>query len=250
MKNRLLWPYGWVKSQVQRLQKPQAIDFPIDFVVTWVDGSDPEWQNSRALYLNDMSREGNPESRYRDWGWLKYWFRAVEQYAPWVHKVYFVTCGQKPDWLNLQHEKLVFVSHQDFIPAEYLPTFNSHTIELNLWRIPGLSEHFVYYNDDMFLISDTQPDDFYRDGLPREMAVAYSLTNDQKNDSFSHMLLTMTGLINGFFDKKQVQRTNWKKWFNPIYGKKAVNTVMTAYSHRFFRYSDPASAKLHAQIDL
>lgn len=68
-------------------------------------------------------------------GYLKYWFRGVEKYAPWVHKIYFVTCGQKPDWLNENHDKLVLVNHEDYIPHEYLPTFSSHTIELNFHRI-------------------------------------------------------------------------------------------------------------------
>ncbi len=220
MNNRLLRPYGWVKSQVQRLQKPQAIDFPIDFVVTWVDGSDPEWQNSRALYLNDMSREGNPESRYRDWGWLKYWFRAVEQYAPWVHKVYFVTCGQKPDWLNLQHEKLVFVSHQDFIPTEYLPTFNSHTIELNLWRIPGLSEHFVYFNDDVFINRPVRPDDFFRGGLPKlcSLAVPLNFLYGQNGlEIWPRMALNDVAIINSSFDIGETIRKYPEKFFSHVF---------------------------------
>ena len=220
-KNRLVRPYGWVKSQVLRLRKPQPVDFPIDFVVTWVDGCDPEWRKRRAMYMKtDMDCTGNPESRYRDWGWLKYWFRAVERYAPWVHRVYLVTCGQKPDWLNLQHEKLVFVSHQDFIPAEYLPTFNSHTIELNLWRIPGLSEHFVCFNDDVFINRPVTPDDFFSDGLPKlcSLAVPFGLMYHQNGlDIWFRMALNDIAIINSSFD---IRKTIWKypeKFFSYVY---------------------------------
>lgn len=94
----------------------------IDFVITWVDGSDPAWLAQRAQYCPADQNNGSTDNRYRDWGWLPYWFRGVEQYAPWVNRVFFVTNGQCPAWLNLDHPKLRFVRHSDYIPAEYLPT--------------------------------------------------------------------------------------------------------------------------------
>ena len=99
-------------------------------------------------------------------GLLKYWFRSVEKFAPWVNKVFFVTCGQKPDWLNAAHPKLVLVNHNEYIPREYLPTFSSIPIELNLHRISELSEHFVLFNDDVFLIRPVSPEFYFHDGLP------------------------------------------------------------------------------------
>ena len=127
------------------MSKTTQQDFPIDFVLLWVDDSDPESIAQRNQYAPEkkfLIDEG--EARYRDWGTLKYWFRAVEKFAPWVNKIYFVTCGHVPSWLNLDAEKLVHVKHSDYIPEEYLPTFSSHPIELNINRIKGLSEHFVY----------------------------------------------------------------------------------------------------------
>ena len=112
----------------------------IDFVIPWVDGTDSQWSQKCSRFLPENS--ALEECRYRDWGLLKYWFRAVECYAPWVRKIHFVTDGQIPDWLNTEHPKLHVVNHGDYIPKEYLPTFSSHTIELNLHRIAGLSEHF------------------------------------------------------------------------------------------------------------
>ena len=143
----------------------------IDFVLPWVDGSDKEWIALKNKYLesaNNLSSrpEANSDCRYRDWGLLKYWFRGVERFAPWVNRVFFVTCGQKPDWLDESNPKLQLVDHKDFIPASYLPTFQSNTIELNLYRIPDLSEQFVLFNDDTFLLRPVKPEFFFRKGLP------------------------------------------------------------------------------------
>ena len=124
----------------------------IDFVIPWVDDSDPVWRAKKEKYTGIMSQVGNEEARYRDWDTLKYWFRGVEKFAPWVRNVYFITDDQVPEWLNLDNPKLKWVKHSDYIPEEYLPTFNSHVIEWNMHRIPDLAENFVYFNDDVFLI--------------------------------------------------------------------------------------------------
>jgi len=117
---------------------------PIDFVMIWVDGNDPEWQKEKAKYDGSVVTTANSEVRYRDWDNLQYWFRAVEKYAPWVNKIHFVTWGHIPKWLDTTNPKLNIVKHSDFIPEEYLPTFSSHTIELNLHRIEGLAEIFQF----------------------------------------------------------------------------------------------------------
>ncbi|MBR6908270.1 hypothetical protein IKN40_07520 [bacterium] len=85
----------------------------------------------------------------------------MEKFTPWVNNVFFVTCGHYPSWLNLNHPKLKFIKHEDYIPKEYLPTFCSHTIELNFHRIKELSEHFVYFNDDTFIINHMRESDFF-----------------------------------------------------------------------------------------
>ena len=144
----------------------------IDFVQTWVDGSDPAWIAEKRKYENTKDSisssdiDATADCRYRDCGLLKYWFRAVERFAPWVNRVFFVTCGQKPGWLNEQNPKLRLVNHKEYIPVEYLPTFNSNTIELNLHRIPDLSEQFVLFNDDVFFLKPVKPEFFFKKGLP------------------------------------------------------------------------------------
>ena len=87
----------------------------IDFVVLWVDGNDPEWRAEKAKYQGAVTGDSNSVNRFRDWGLMPYWFRAVEKFTPWVHKIHFVTCGHVPEFLNLDHPKLSHVSHSDFL---------------------------------------------------------------------------------------------------------------------------------------
>ena len=124
------------------------MNFDIDFVVLWVDGSDSEWIKSFNSFLSEelsSKKIDVSEERYRDAGLLKYWFRGVEKCAPWVRKIHFVTCGQKPDWLNTDNSKLHLVNHSDYIDSKYLPLFNSEAIEISMHKIPDLAEYFVYF---------------------------------------------------------------------------------------------------------
>ena len=182
---------------------------PVDFVVPWVDDTDPVWRSKKAQYTGTTEKEGNTEARYRDWDTLKYWFRGVEKFAPWVRHVYFVTDDQKPEWLNIDHPKLKWVKHTDFIPHEYLPTFSVNPIELNLHRIEGLSENFVYFNDDVFLIRETKPEDFFVDGLPCDQPILGPLYPE---GFFSYILFNNIYLLNRHFSLKKSIRTNIKKW--------------------------------------
>ena len=95
----------------------------IDFVVTWVDMDDPVWKEEFHRYSGKIDNSVNEvsEARFRDYGFLKYWFRGVAKFAPWVRKVHFVTSGQKPDWLDETHPKLNLVSHEDYIPQNTYP---------------------------------------------------------------------------------------------------------------------------------
>ena len=144
----------------------------IDFVLPWVDGTDKKWLEQKRKYEQSETSmaqgdvDANADCRYRDYGLLQYWFRATERFAPWVNRVFFVTCGQKPGWLDESNPKLRLVNHTDYIPPAHLPTFHSNTIELNLHRIPDLSEHFVLFNDDVFLLRPISPEFFFKKGLP------------------------------------------------------------------------------------
>ena len=191
---------------------------PIDIVIPWVDGSDPVWQADHAKYRAAKSADNHP-ARYREWGLFRYWFRGIEQNAPWVRKVHLLTYGHLPAWLEPDHPKLHIVNHRDFIPEEYLPTFSSHTIELNMHRIPDLAEHFLYFNDDVYLMKPSQPEDFFRDGLPRDTAVMGVIKNNDTANFMPYIMLNMMALVNMSFDKRSVIRQNFGKWFYPGYGK-------------------------------
>lgn len=194
----------------------------IDFVITWVDGSDLKWQKEKEKYeeKKDLSTNGN--NRYRDMECLKYWFRAVEKYAPWVNKIYFVTWGHYPEWLNIKNKKLVIVNHKDFIPKEYLPTFSSNVIEINLHRIKGLNEKFVNFNDDVFINDYVSEKDFFENNLPKEYAILNPII---PNSKFMHIVLNDMILINKNFDLRKVIKNNRKKFINMKYGKENLRTI-------------------------
>ena len=210
----------------------------IDFIVTWVDMSDPVWREEFNRYTGKRKEEKNgvSDARFRDAGFLKYWFRGVEKFAPWVRKIHFVTSGQKPVWLDDSNPKLHLVSHKDFIPEEFLPTFNSVVIERYMHRIPGLSDHFVYFNDDFYLLRPVTPERFFLNDLPRDFACF------QYNPSWSQWYKTLKNnikIINRHFDKKDVIEKFHEKWFNPVYGKKA------RWNHRLKHYGKFITLRTH-----
>jgi len=224
---------------------------PIDFVIIWVDGSDPEWIAEKDRYSQDRHTDSRVQ-RFRDWDNLMYWFRGVEKFAPWVNKIHFVTWGHLPKWLNTEHPKLNIVKHSDYIPEKYLPTFNANPIELNLHRIPGLAENFVYFNDDMFIIAPVKPDEFFKKGLPCDSAVlnphCYTV-----NMAFTFCTYRDIGIINKYFNMKDVIRTNPSQWFNLKYGTKLLRTLALLPCPRFpgmWQHHLPSSFKISTFEDV
>ena len=140
--------------------------FPVDVVYTWVDGNDPAWDAAReerltALTGTARSRESSGRARFVDRGELRYSFRSLHLFAPWVRRIHLVTAGQTPSWLDPSHPMVNVVDHRDLLPDDALPTFNSHAIETALHRIDGLAEHFVYLNDDFLLGRPVRPETFF-----------------------------------------------------------------------------------------
>ncbi|MDO0913672.1 stealth family protein [Streptomyces sp. DT2A-34] len=131
------------------------VTFPVDVVYTWVDGEQPEMRAKRARYQGQgiaeiLDKETNA-SRYTSHDELKYSLRSLAMYADFVRHIYLVTDGQKPHWLDDRAPGITVVDHRDIFPPEVLPVFNSHAIETRLHHIPGLSEHYLYFNDDVFV---------------------------------------------------------------------------------------------------
>lgn len=185
----------------------------IDFVILWVDGNDANWQKEFVKAKHAVNDDSS-HIRFRDWDNLQYWFRSVEKFAPWVRKVHFITWGHLPAWLDTSHPKINIINHTDYIPSEYLPTFNSNTIELNIGRIEGIAEQFVLFNDDTFLCRECKPEDFFKNGLPRDMA---RLSTVQPS-SVGHIVYNNMELINAHHNKNQVIKGNIGKWFSLKYG--------------------------------
>ena len=184
----------------------------IDFVVLWVDGSDPAWQAERRNYRLDQGMDGS-EIRYRDWGTLRHLLRSIEHFAPWHRRIHLITWGHLPEWLKTDHPKLHIVRHTDYIPREWLPTFNSNVLELNLWRIEALAEQIVLLNDDTFLTRPTQPEDFFRKGLPCDMARLSVV----RPSSVGPIILNNLERINTLHSRKALNR-HIGKWLAPCYG--------------------------------
>lgn len=214
----------------------------VDFVITWVDMNDPKWKKDFATYSGriDNSKNEVSEARFRDYGLLKYWFRGVDKFAPWVRKIHFVTCGQKPEWLDENHPKLNLVDHKDFIPEQYLPVFNSNLIEIYMHRIPDLSEHFVYFNDDFFIINHLPKERFFSNGLPNDIA---AFRTNFGWSQYGKMLQNNIRLINRFFNKHEVLTRDADKWFFKGYGKKAkLNYLLRSYP-KFITLRTPHNAQ-------
>lgn len=155
-------PPVWSRREFAK-PDPSDVRFPVDVVYTWVDGRDPEWQRRRAEYAGQAyHEEADNAARYLDRDELRYSMRSLSQHAPWVRTVHLVTDDQVPVWLDTSAPGLHVVSHKEiFGDPGVLPIFNSHAIETQLHHIEGLSEHFLYFNDDVFLGRTVVPQDFF-----------------------------------------------------------------------------------------
>ncbi len=160
--------YGHEWKTLRGMFDAQASDitFDIDMVFSWVDGNDPEFQKRRAERMKDVvvGEGDDSEARFRQIDELKYALRSVYLFAPWVRRIFIVTDSPKPSWLA-DHPAVTFVRSEEFFtdPAA-LPTHNSQAVESQLQHIPGLSEHFLYSNDDMFFGRPVQPGMFFSPG--------------------------------------------------------------------------------------
>ncbi len=148
------------------------VPFEIDYVFPWVNDHDPVWRETFIKYCKEHGLTSKidelEKERYRDWGLLKYVFRGIAKNMPWIRKVHLLVSNveQIPLWINTFNVNIVL--HREFIPTQFLPTFNSTAIEMFLPQIPDLAEHFIYGNDDMFMFNPSEPSDWFTpEGKPR-----------------------------------------------------------------------------------
>jgi len=147
----------------------------IDAVITWVDGNDETHRKKRANalinekteYENDL-KSGKDKTRFVESGELLYCILSIRRFAPWIGKIFLVTDNQRPGFMTSDFQKsqnITIVDHTEiFRDYEWaLPTFNTRTIEMGLWRIPEISDQFIYFNDDFVLTSPVDKRMFFED---------------------------------------------------------------------------------------
>lgn len=146
----------------------------IDVIITYVNSADRVWMNN---YIKTTRLHKATSTRFRSWGTLRYLFRGIANYMPFVRNIILVVSGptQVPVWINKETVRVVY--HEDFIPKQLLPTFNSCTIESFFWNIPGLSDRLIYFNDDIFPIAPTKETDFFTGQIPHIQFILHDTYN-------------------------------------------------------------------------
>lgn len=230
----------------------------IDVVYLWVNGSDPKLLQDyerltefKQIRMDPKHKPGG--QRFRQFDELKYSLRSLELYAPWFRRLYLVVAGpsQTPTWLNTSHPKLFVQFHGDIFPGKHcLPTFNSRAIESNIFRLDGLSENFVYFNDDFFLLRPVYPSDFLE---VADSGVKHLLYLDRniptpggddlrpyQNNHFKGALARGNRILDIYFPIvtrhyfRHVPRLLNRKWFAELYNlEKAAQALTETSSHHF-----------------
>jgi len=209
----------------------------IDFVITWVDSDDFKWRAKRSKYISNeddlLTSDNTGIQRYRDYGTLKYLFRSIYLYAPWVNKIYLITDSQIPKWLNKSNDKVTLIDHKDIIDSKYLPSFNSNAIEWSISNINDLSEEFVLFNDDMLLNHRISPDFFFKNSLPRDFRAYRPF---MPIEEFDKSIFNDIYALNLWIKK-------WPKTYKGIFRvrsfKPLINSLFMLTKHKISAYYDP-----------
>lgn len=217
---------------------------PIDIVIPWVDEKDPEWQRKKAKYEAGNGFEAS-NMRFQCWDNLHLWFRAIEACLPWYNRIFLITCGHVPGFLKTDNERLRLVRHDEYIPDQYLPTFNSNTIEMNIHRIQDLSENFILFSDDVFPLLPVNEEYYFKDDLVCDEAVENIITTTSfgaVSRATRYAQVNNMFIINKYFKKREVQKENWEKWYCEDYGDRLERTRACAYWYDFPGFYDPHMA--------
>lgn len=200
---------------------------PIDIVIPWVDDTDPVWKKDRDFYVKQKGLEKRKLVKYfRDWDTLKYVFRGIEKFMPWVRHIHFVTYGHLPEWLDTTNPKIKIQKHKDFFGKEAaFPVFNASAIEMNLKNIPGLAEKFIYFNDDTLVCKPVTPERFYKGNLPVDHLVldiprgGWLYDKIRIKDPYSYLCRKNVSLLNSHFPLKELKKRRPELFFDSSYLK-------------------------------
>ena len=182
---------------MERLNATGAED-AIDVVIAWVDGRDRNHRAKRKRYLADPGGDAEPERgatderRFSDNDEIRFCLRSIRNYAPWVRTIWLVTDDQVPtaiDRRRAELDNIRIVDHREIFRGheQFLPTFNSLAIESMLWRIEGLADRFLYFNDDMMFVGPVEPSDFFSSDGKVTLRGRWSSWNEQleRGNSFN-----------------------------------------------------------------
>lgn len=175
-------------------------DFPVDIVYLWCDASDEAWSQKKNLELakfsNNIDCDAKDDCRFISNDELKYSLRSLEKYAPWINNIFIVTDNQVPKWLDTSNPKIKLINHSEILPVEALPTFNASAIETSLHKIPNLSEHFLFANDDMFFANPVDKNFFYDEkGNPIFRFSKRKIINKKYRHLFGYMVSSAYRLV-------------------------------------------------------
>ncbi|KAH0793126.1 Stealth protein CR4, conserved region 4 [Histomonas meleagridis] len=175
------------KKEEKEIEEPVQVkkednDFDVDLVYTYVDGSDPNWQKKKqeTQARFGFSVDGNlNKARFINFEEIRYSLRSAELYVPWVRKIFIITDEQTIPYIKSDHPKIVYIDHKQILPKYALPNYNSFAIEEGIVNIPGLSNNFLYLNDDFFFSRPANKSDFF--DLKEKVPIINVIHNEWKN---------------------------------------------------------------------
>lgn len=237
--------------------------FDIDFVLPYVDNTKQIWRQNYIKFCQDNDRldviHRIDTERYDDFGLLKYLIRGIAKFMPWIRKLHLIVQDetQVPDWIDTS--KINIVLHRDFIPEEYLPTYNSCTIEMFLYNIPDLAEHFIYGNDDIYATNDLTISDFFNEegnpllALKREPLTLLSSMFGQVCDNCWESVITSLK-YNWQNDREYIMpqhglnpllKSHCEECFNKLKYKilNNISPLRTRFNHNQYLFTDYAYCK-------
>ena len=138
----------------------------IDAVITWVDGSEP---NYKLKLEENLKNKKIINRQYTQANEIDFCVASIIKFAPFVRKIFIVTDKQKPKFSGIRHmislEKIEIIDHEEIFRdnLDCMPSFNIRSIDALLFKIKNLSDKFIYFNDDMFLIKETSKEEWFKD---------------------------------------------------------------------------------------
>ncbi len=237
-------------------------DTPVDAVIIWVDGNDPVLNAKRAQWAPEGALENDNQggrTRYADCGEIHWCVRSIRRFAPWIRRIFILTDGQDPH-IEDGAVPVQIIDHKDVFRGmeQYLPVFNATAIESMIWRIPGLSERFIYFNDDFFIAKPVSPADFFTDegvvcyarpfSVPLER-VLKRLHRDKTHFSFKGMMYNtarLTGESKRFWRYDHTPRGLLRSFYEQCFSEHP----QWLEQNLRFRFRDPAQFSMEELLYL